>query len=96
LSQLTEKQIRLMGRLLLRVFVEIRGLGSWGKAQQAADLADAFHNLPVFMFSDSFSWSILRQFVTEYQRMYPPPNEACDYLNILGAIERGDDDVQMW
>ena len=96
MPQLSEKQIRLFGSLLQRVFVDIRGLGAWGKAQQAADLADAFHNLPTFMFSDSFSWSMLRHFVTEYQRMYPPPNQPCDYLRILDAIERGDDDVQVW
>jgi len=98
MTQVSEKQTRLFGKLLQRVLIEIRGLGSQGRAQQAADLADAFHNLPVYMFSESFSWSILRLFVTEYQQKYSLPKECgpCDYLTILEGMEQGYDDVKMF
>jgi|SRR5215468_10339532 len=92
---LSEKQIRLMGKLLQRAFLEIRYLGRQGMAEQAADLADAFHNLPTYMFTQEFSWSILREFLEEYQKQYPGPKEHSyfDYLFFLDRIEREADDI---
>jgi len=92
---LSEKQIRLMGRLLQRAFLEIRYLGREGMAEQAADLADAFHNLPTYMFTQEFSWSIFREFLEEYQKRYPRPNEHSyfDYLTFLDRVEREADDI---
>jgi hypothetical protein len=94
-KHLSEKQIRLMGKILHRALIEIRGLGRDGMAEQAADLADALHNLPVYMFSESFSWSIFREFLEEYQNKYPRPKEHSpfDYLSFLDKIEQGADDI---
>ena len=89
--RLSEHQIRLMSKMLHRVLIEIRGLGRDGKAEQAADLADAFHNLPVYMFSDDFDWSLFRSFVEEYLTKYSLPKERWpfDYLTALDSIELG-------
>lgn len=91
--QPSEKQIRLLGRMLFYALIDIRGLARDGKSEQAFDLADAFHNLPVYMFSQSFDWSIFRQFLEEYQERYPPPDELSpyNYLAALDRIERGEE-----
>src|SRR5262245_12280316 len=59
---LTEQQRQELCRMLFNALLEIRGLGSQGKAQQAADLADAFHNLPIY----------LRNFLTLKERTFLP------------------------
>jgi hypothetical protein len=73
--------------MLFNALLEIRGLGSEGKAQQAADLADAFHNLPVYLWSDEFSLSIFRHFLEAYQQMYPERG-SFDYVKMLDEIAR--------
>jgi len=84
---LTEQQRQELCRMLFNALLEIRGLGSEGKAQQAADLADAFHNLPVYLWSDEFSLSIFREFLEGYQRLYP--ERGCfDYVKMLDEIAR--------
>ena len=82
---LTERQRQELCKMLFNALLEIRGLGSEGKAQQAADLADAFHNLPVYLWSDEFSLSIFREFLEGYQRLYP--ERGCfDYVKMLDEI----------
>jgi len=41
-------------------FLEIRALGWASKSEQAAELADAFHNLPTDMWKEHFSLEFLR------------------------------------
>jgi len=74
--------------MLFNALLEIRGLGSEGKAQQAADLADAFHNLPVYLWSGEFSLSIFRHFLEEYQQMYPERRMGFDYVKMLDEIPK--------
>jgi hypothetical protein len=91
-----EKQIRLMGKLLQRAFLEIRYLGREGMAEQAADLADAFHNLPTYMFTQDFSWSFSGDFLRNTKKKYPRPKERSyfDYLTFFDRIEREADDKE--
>jgi len=98
MSQLTEKQTRLMARLLHRVLIEIGGVGCAGQSSASCGFGGRFPQSTVYMFSENFSWTILRQFVTEYQDQYPPPKECgpCDYLTILEGIEQRYDDVEMF
>ena len=56
-----------------------------GKATQAADLADAFHNLPVYLWSDKFSVSFFRIFLEEYQEKYREES-GFNYLKLLDEI----------
>ena len=94
-DQLNDKQTRLLSKMVHRALIEIRGPGRNGMAEQAADLADAFHNLPVFIFSESFSWSLARHCLEEYQNKYSLPKNRWpfDYLVALDKIERGADDI---
>jgi hypothetical protein len=91
----SENQIRLMGKMLHWALVEIRGLGREGKSEQAADLADAFHSLPAYMFSTHFDWSLVRAVLQAYQDKYSLPQGRWpfDYLTSLDRIERGEDDI---
>lgn len=89
-SEPTEKQRRLFSEMMLHAFVEIRSLAWQGNAEQAADLADAFHNLPVYMFSPEFDWELFRNgFLKPYQNKYsrPPHQVHYDYLAMLDEIE---------
>src|SRR5688500_7872813 len=70
----TEMQIRLLNEMLRVALLEIRGLGWQGKAQQAADLADAFHNLPTLMNTDEFSLTEFGTYLKTYQRRYAETN----------------------
>jgi hypothetical protein len=91
---LSDTQIRLLSKMVHRALVEIRGLENNGDAEQAADLADAFHNLPVFMFSDDFDWSVARRFLEDYLNKYSLPRAGSpfDYLTFLDKIQEGADD----
>lgn len=54
---------------------EIRRLGWEGNAEQAADLADAFHNLPKEMWKEDFALESFRDlFLKDYQDKYPNGN----------------------
>jgi hypothetical protein len=67
-----------------QAFVEIRWLGWSGEAEQAADLADAFHNLPQCMWRDDFSLQFFRDaFLAVYRQKYPTGR---DYIAMLAEI----------
>ena len=53
-----------------------------GKAERAADLADAFHNLPVHLWSEDFSLEFFRKFLAAYREKYPE-DEGFNYLKML-------------
>ena len=78
----TEQQRQMLCKMLFYALLEIRGLGNNGKAEQAADLADAFHNLPVYLWSDDFSFRVFKDFLQEYQQRYPE-TVGYDYLAML-------------
>lgn len=82
----TEEQKRQLGEMVYRAFIEIRSLGWGGKAEQAADLADAFHNLPTGMYAPDFDWAFFRHFLQYYQKKYPPSGSYLDYVAMLEAI----------
>jgi hypothetical protein len=67
---------------MYHAFLEIRVLGWEGKAEQAAELADAFHNLPNLLFSDHFDWDSFRDlYLADYQQKYPRPQHGMfDYV----------------
>ena len=65
-------------------FLEMRMLGATDKSQQAADLADAFHNLPIDIWRDEFSLLFFRNaYVGVYQRKYP---QTRDYVAMVDEI----------
>ena len=83
---LTDQQRQRLGQMLYRALLEIRILGWQGKAQQAADLADAFHNLPFYLWRDDFRLSYFRIFLEEYRQKYAGET-MCDYVRMLDQID---------
>ena len=59
----TEEQRRGLCDMLHRALLEIRILGWSGNASQAGDIADAFHNLPIYMISQDFDLDLFRHFL---------------------------------
>ncbi|HEY7183974.1 MAG TPA: hypothetical protein VIC84_21255 [Blastocatellia bacterium] len=84
---LTERERQELCKILFNALLEIRGLGNEGKAEQAADVADAFHNLPVYLWSDKFSLSLFRRFLEEYQQKYEKV-ECYNYVKMLDEMIR--------
>ncbi len=84
----TEKQILLLDEMLTCALSEIRSLAMAGNAEQAAALADAFHNLPVVMHSEQFSFVHFRQDLDRYVRSYPfsEGKSTYDYLEMYQRV----------
>jgi len=81
----TERERQKLCIMLHFALLEIRLLGHEGKAKQAHDLADAFHNLPELLWSDVFSFNFFRNFLQGYQEQYQE-NSRFNYLAMLDEI----------
>jgi hypothetical protein len=83
---LTDAQREKLCELIYWAFVEVRLLGWGGKPDQAADLADAFHNVPRDMWRNDFSLQFFRDaFLDVYQRKYPE-GRVRDYVGMVNEI----------
>lgn len=83
---LTDGQRQKLCEMMHYAFIELRLLGWAGKSQQAADLADAFHNLPADLWKESFSLEFFRDsFLEAYQRKYRE-GRVRDYVAMLDEI----------
>jgi hypothetical protein len=85
----TERQRQRLCEMMHHAFVEMRLLGWGGHAQQIADLADAFHNLPQEMYAANlWRWANLRSELMRYQQRYPdsPHRVFIDYVRRLDEI----------
>ena len=81
----TERQRQKLCELIYHALLKIRVLGWSGKSEQAADLADAFHNLPVMLWSEDFSLDYFRKYLESYQQKYPD-DKGTDYLKLVDQI----------
>ena len=84
----TESERQKLSRMLFCALLEIRALGNEGKAEQAADLADAFHNLPTYLWSEDFSFSFFRTFLEGYQQKYSKSGVDFNYVRMLDEITK--------
>jgi len=86
--QITDAQRKKLGEMMYFAFLEIRLLGWAGKSEQAADLADAFHNLPKGMWDKGFVLEHFRDaFLAAYQEKYPE-RHGRDYVKMVNKILR--------
>ena len=68
---LTEDERQRLNHLMYLAFIDIRGLTvKSDRHQQAHDLADAFHNVPLQLFGDHFSIPAFLSFLSHYQQKY--------------------------
>jgi galactose-1-phosphate uridylyltransferase len=83
---LNDNQRKALCNILHLALTEIRQLGYSGNAEQAADLADTFHNLPQKIWSEHFNITYFREgFLLLYYRKWP--DKRCDYLVLLNEAE---------
>lgn len=84
----TEKQRQMPCELMYVAFVELRLLGWRGHAAATADLADAFHNLPMEMYgSGHFDWGLLRGMLGEYERKWKGKLPGCHVRNYVHMLD---------
>ena len=77
---LGENQRRALSRLAYVAFCDMRMLGRAGKCEQVADLAEAFHNLPLMLWAEDFSMKCQRDFLQRYQNKHGVRQSEFDYL----------------
>jgi hypothetical protein len=77
-------QRKLLCEMIHNAFVDIRWLGHAEASKQAADLADAFHNIPMEMYGwGSFRWDSFRRGLVRYRETWPGGH---DYVKQLDDI----------
>ena len=81
------EQRKALIRLAYLAFLEMRMLGREGKATQAADLAEAFHNLPLMMWHPEFSMSYQRDFFARYHAKHGV-RQGLNYVAALDKVRR--------
>ena len=80
----SDDERRQLCRMLYPALLEMRALGLEGEAARAADLADAFHNLPSHLWSDDFSFAFFRRFLEAYEQKYAA--RRFDYVGMPDRI----------
>ena len=81
----TEAERQNLSRLMYLAFCDLRALTLDGQAQQAKDLAEAFHNIPLLMHTGDFSFKTFRNFLERYQQKYEGQTRF-DYLREWGRL----------
>lgn len=82
---LTEPERQHLCFMLSRAMLEVRLFGLEGNARRAADVADAFHNVPIHLWSETFSFTYFRNCLESYRRKYP--DSGFDYVAMLDKLE---------
>lgn len=82
---ITDAERQKLCEMIYRAFLEIRLLGWEEKAEQAASLADAFHNVPAMMWSEDFSLNTFRSYLQGYQEKYPE-NERLNFVKMFDRL----------
>ena len=80
-----EDQRKALAFLACQAFLEMRLLGREGKSAQVADLAEAFHNLPLMSWAPEFSMKCQRGFFARYKAKHDI-REGFDYVASLDKI----------
>lgn len=82
---LSEDERRRLTRLMYLAFCDLRGMTiKTDRHEQAHDLADAFHNLPLLMYGN-FSLRDFMKFLDRYQQKYAG-RLTIDYLKEWGKL----------
>lgn len=85
----TPEQCVRIHEMVAAAFVEIRMLGWAGRAEQASDLADAFHNIPREIYGwGQWDLGITRGMLQSYQDKYHDEDYSgkTHYLAMFNAI----------
>ena len=84
----TDKQRMALCEMIAYAFIEIRALVYGGQSKQAADLADAFHNIPREMYGwGQFRWDRFGGALSHYQTKWEKERSKFDYVGTLRTIQ---------
>ena len=83
----TDEQRKALASLAYKAFLEMRLLGRENKADQVADLAEAFHNLPLLLWRPEFSMKCQQDYFVRYHEKHGV-REGFDYRNELENITK--------
>ena len=67
---LTENERKNLSRLMYFAFCDLRALALDCQTRQAKDLSEAFHNIPLLMYTADFSFKTFHDFLKNYQEKY--------------------------
>ena len=90
---LNDEQIEKLFTMIHFAFTDIRMLAHQGKSEQAADLADAFHNLPTEIRTNTV---VLEQFLNLHLKPYRekyPESSAYNYVALVNNILASNTDI---
>ena len=82
---LTERERQQLNRLVYMAFCDLRILARGACNEQAHALADAFHNVPLLMHRDDFSFRAFRDSLSHYQEDFSS-QLLTNYLEELNKI----------
>jgi hypothetical protein len=74
----TEVERKSLTRLMYLAFCDLRWLAREGKMEQARAVSEAFHNIPLLMHTERFSFRAFSDFLRRYQDSYA--NTQFNYL----------------
>ena len=87
---LSQEQVGLLLDLMHYAFSDIRMFASQGNAEQASDLADAFHNLPKEMMKETVRLEDFRDmYLKPYHEKYPDSKTFNYIARVNEILERG-------
>jgi hypothetical protein len=81
----TEQERQQLARLMYLAFCDLRILAREARTEQAKSLADAFHNVPLLMHGNNFSFRAFRDSLCCYQNRYPS-KLVTNYLEELDKL----------
>lgn len=81
----TDAERQYLARLMYLSFCDLRVLTNEGRNEQANALADAFHNVPLLMFRNDFSFRAFRDGLRRYQESFRD-RPLTDYLEQLDKM----------
>ena len=87
-KELTDKQRRNFLRLLHLALTEMTNLSAMNQNEQSSNLSDAFHNLPLWLTLEAFSFEHFRMYLKTYTRKHP--EGIYNYLTLLDKINKNE------
>ena len=88
-KELSEVQRKSLLNLMYFAFTDLRSLSHFGNNGQVFDLADAFHNLPLWLNLEIFSFEHFRMYLMAYHEKHE--SHLHNYLELLNKIENGEE-----
>jgi hypothetical protein len=95
-TAINEQELKYLCEMMHYAFLEIRVLCWQNKAEQAAELADVFHEIPQVMFFSNFNMNLFIERLKVYQEKYNPPLSYTTIINHIINKDYSNDIVRIY